>query len=275
MDNDCSICNERANRDMLFADSERSYKTKRPLCLLYVLLVLSYILILALFITVLYKTTSDSSQSQSSSAQLRDLTDKVLAEANSTRNAEVKLKENKFNIDVLKNEVQLIGSKSEKSNMDFEKLAIQVADIRAQLRDLEISSKNISCKVDWEFYRDSCYFFSTSKHDWSDARSMCKDKGADLVVINSRSEQKFINSIIADSSEKRFWIGLHDRSTEDDWEWVDGTVYQSSYKNWGPGEPNDAEYNEDCAHVQEIGSWNDMNCDYSQFNAICEQKLSA
>uniref|UniRef100_A0A3P9C3J5 C-type lectin domain-containing protein n=1 Tax=Maylandia zebra TaxID=106582 RepID=A0A3P9C3J5_9CICH len=45
------------------------------------------------------------------------------------------------------------------------------------------------CPEGWMRFGCSCYFKSTEKKTWSDSRRACQDKGADLVMINSKEEQ--------------------------------------------------------------------------------------
>merc|ERR1712023_558186 len=58
------------------------------------------------------------------------------------------------------------------------------------------------------------------------------------------------------------WIGCNDRAVENDFRWVADNsscgVNRSSYSNWGPGEPNDAN-GEHCTDTRG-GEWNDLNC---------------
>lgn len=45
------------------------------------------------------------------------------------------------------------------------------------------------CPVGWIYFRSSCYYFSGESGSWDKARNFCKNKGADLVVMNSREEK--------------------------------------------------------------------------------------
>ncbi|XP_063785890.1 hepatic lectin-like [Pseudophryne corroboree] len=130
-----------------------------------------------------------------------------------------------------------------------------------------------SCEPDWLQFDGSCYYLSLVKSDWHKARSACTKKGADLAVITSEREQIFLTTKSAASPSRLFWIGLHDSTDEGAWEWVDGTNYESSYKSWKEGEPNDHYGDEDCAHMWTAGEWNDALCSNGQRYAICEKKL--
>ncbi|KAF5896430.1 C-type lectin domain family 4 member E-like isoform X1, partial [Clarias magur] len=72
----------------------------------------------------------------------------------------------------------------------------------------------------WTFVNCSIYFMSTEEKNWTESRQDCRDKGADLLIINNKEEQEFISKQL-DRSE--FWIGLSDRDTEGEWKWVDDT----------------------------------------------------
>uniref|UniRef100_A0A3Q2WNU1 C-type lectin domain-containing protein n=1 Tax=Haplochromis burtoni TaxID=8153 RepID=A0A3Q2WNU1_HAPBU len=50
----------------------------------------------------------------------------------------------------------------------------------------EITSK---CPDRWTRFGSSCYFKFNETKTWYESRKLCQDKGADLVMINSREEQ--------------------------------------------------------------------------------------
>lgn len=121
------------------------------------------------------------------------------------------------------------------------------------------------CPWGWELFQGSCYWFSRFLSNWKSAESTCQHRNAHLVIINSDSEEKFLESWEV-RHEKRTWIGLSDQHNEATWQWVDGTPLQLSY--WKPGEPNNDE-NEDCAELYNDG-WNDDQCKREKV-WICEK----
>ncbi|XP_039640927.1 C-type lectin domain family 4 member M-like [Perca fluviatilis] len=119
----------------------------------------------------------------------------------------------------------------------------------------------------WEHFNGSFYYFSSITKTWHESRDDCLQKGAHLVIINSREEQNFTTKF-----GKRLWIGLTDSETEGTWKWVDGTPLNQSY--WHSVEPNGGN-DENCVEILSVDSennWNDNNC-LVLFNWICEMKV--
>ncbi|XP_052320934.1 CD209 antigen-like protein C isoform X1 [Oncorhynchus keta] len=125
------------------------------------------------------------------------------------------------------------------------------------------------CQEGWRYFDSSLYFISTEKKTWKQSRQDCLERGADLVIINSREEQTFLFNL-----NKRLWIGLTDSDNEGIWKWVDGTPLITGY--WYYPQPDNAvpTQNEDCVEIRNdqlpLKAWNDLSCD-SQLNWICEK----
>ncbi|KAI4903925.1 hypothetical protein NFI96_025756, partial [Prochilodus magdalenae] len=152
----------------------------------------------------------------------------------------------------------------------------------------QFAEMQVACPSGWTRFMSSCYYVSSYWKTWEQSRQDCRGHGADLVIINSREEQKFVSGL-----GKSFWIGLTDQTIEGHWKWVDDTLPVTRYvtimeflggdnpRYWLPGEPNNAGYpyrDEDCAMVAPIvgfsdtlSSWNDVKCN-SILSWICEKK---
>ncbi|CAL8323336.1 unnamed protein product [Boreogadus saida] len=136
---------------------------------------------------------------------------------------------------------------------------------RDQLKELQRLSDGGGCLAGWQPHGGSCYFLSAEKKSWMASWKDCQDRGSDLVVINSKEEQNFINNFCWP-----VWIGLHDIESESEWKWVDGSPMNLSL--WTPGEPNNVG-NEDCAELMpESKTWNDRTCSAERHWA-CKQQI--
>uniref|UniRef100_A0A8C9XRK0 C-type lectin domain-containing protein n=1 Tax=Sander lucioperca TaxID=283035 RepID=A0A8C9XRK0_SANLU len=78
-----------------------------------------------------------------------------------------------------------------------------------------------TCPAGWRMFSSSCYLLSAESGSWEKGRQYCRDRGADLVVIDSSEEQTFLSEFIKKATW--YWIGLTDRDEEGTWKWVDGT----------------------------------------------------
>uniref|UniRef100_A0A672Y846 C-type lectin domain-containing protein n=1 Tax=Sphaeramia orbicularis TaxID=375764 RepID=A0A672Y846_9TELE len=121
----------------------------------------------------------------------------------------------------------------------------------------------------WRMSFCSCYFFSSTAGPWEAGRNDCKNRDADLVVIDSTEEQ-FIQGF-----KDYYWIGLTDRVNEGTWKWVDGSPVTLTF--WDKGEPNNGMGSngvnlgeEDCAEKPVKGKWNDLSCNTLR-RWICEK----
>ncbi|KAM6952105.1 CD209 antigen-like protein D [Lycodopsis pacificus] len=153
-------------------------------------------------------------------------------------------------------------------------LSKDCVEIAKQFKDkmvrMAVQVRNMPCKTGWRQFSDNCYILSSVKKNWTASRDACNAEGADLVVINSRAEQAFVNRLL--TSSLNAWIGLTDSVTEGTWMWVDGTPLNTTY--WQAGQPNSYGGNQDCGEITQsssgVGEWNDDGCHSDQI-FICEQ----
>ncbi|XP_030289425.1 CD209 antigen-like protein E [Sparus aurata] len=124
------------------------------------------------------------------------------------------------------------------------------------------------CKDGCTSFNFSFYYISSGKKSWDDSREDCRGRGADLVIVNSKEEQMFINS-----KNLVVWIGLTDREEEGTWRWVDGSVLNST-AFWRKGKPNGQHGGGmkcvDTYWYSEERSWSDEYC-ARQHHWICER----
>uniref|UniRef100_A0A668RTS2 C-type lectin domain-containing protein n=1 Tax=Oreochromis aureus TaxID=47969 RepID=A0A668RTS2_OREAU len=118
----------------------------------------------------------------------------------------------------------------------------------------------------WEHHGRKCYYFSVSKSSWTESRGECRAKGGDLVKIDSREEQKFLDQRLKDIMnypQDKFWFGLTDSAEEGRWLWVDGSSLCSFFRliYWGYNEPDDwkGDYpdGEDCGRMG-VKDWGNL-----------------
>jgi len=100
------------------------------------------------------------------------------------------------------------------------------------------------------------YYCSLFPASWAAAQDLCVDAGGNLAVVDNSDENEFLASFLETQAA---WIGLHDKTTEGSFKWVDGTSL--GYSNWYPGQPNDYGYGQDCTEMLPNGLWNDQYCD--------------
>ncbi|XP_074543360.1 C-type lectin domain family 4 member E-like [Halichoeres trimaculatus] len=140
------------------------------------------------------------------------------------------------------------------------------------------------CEEGWEKFGEKCYYFSTKKFPWSKSRAECQKQEGDLVKIDSREEQIFLDEKLRSKMKKdedKFWIGLTDSEEEGTWLWADRSPLNQSLVFWNGDEPDNwkdrKDIEEDCGRMGEKGrdvnyrSWFDRSCTDS-FKYICEKQ---
>ncbi|XP_026026246.1 CD209 antigen-like protein C [Astatotilapia calliptera] len=163
-----------------------------------------------------------------------------------------------------------VTSERNQLQTSFNNLVKERDQLQKRLEDMTTSRDDLQYRREKVIFSDSLYQVSSEKKSWQESRQDCLQKGADLMIINSREEQNFVNEF-----KKNLWIGLTDSEREGTWKWVDGTQTSTSYWNQGNKEPNGGTW-QNCGEIDNYNiedSWNDAPCSNRQF-WICEKRVS-
>ena len=112
-------------------------------------------------------------------------------------------------------------------------------------------------------FGENNYYTSTYATNWVNANTACVNAGGYLSTIGSSQEQSFVYNLIPGQAQ---WIGFTDASNEGSWIWSNGDPI--TYTFWNGGEPNNSG-NEDYAHMNTNGTWNDSGGGES-YRFVCE-----
>nr|XP_048288796.1 C-type lectin domain family 2 member A-like [Myodes glareolus] len=88
------------------------------------------------------------------------------------------------------------------------------------------------CLDDWIGYQQNCFHFFENTMTWGKSQNFCASHKATLAVFNITKEMDFLKRY-ADLSH--YWIGLS-REQGSEWQWADGTIYNSRLKIAGNGQ---------------------------------------
>ncbi|XP_050957983.1 CD209 antigen-like protein C [Labeo rohita] len=166
----------------------------------------------------------------------------------------------------LEKKVKDLNAEKDVLQRSFDSLNKKKLELESKVTSLSEELKKESTKRGW-------FFLSSELKSWSDSRQYCRDRGADLVIINSEEKQRFISSL----TMERVWIGLSDTEHEGKMTWVDNSPLNQGL--WLQGEPNNYLGSEDCIELNykreqrgwsPLNSWNDAPCSEKK-KGICEK----
>ncbi|KAG1943831.1 CD209 antigen [Pimephales promelas] len=144
-----------------------------------------------------------------------------------TENDQLKNKFNSLSQKKLDLETRVNDLTAEKSQLrgSFDALNQKKLELETRVNDLTAEKRN-----GW-------FFISSELKSWSESRQFCRDRGADLIIINTEEKQRFISSFIKES----VWIGLSDIENEGNMKWVDNSPLKQGIKIFTPGQQGAAE----------------------------------
>mmetsp|Transcript_96381 Transcript_96381/g.171312 ORF Transcript_96381/g.171312 Transcript_96381/m.171312 type:complete len:483 (+) Transcript_96381:106-1554(+) len=133
-----------------------------------------------------------------------------------------------------------------------------------------------SCPQDWLPDRTAdelrCYRL-VSQGTFRECLDLCAALDASLACVRDQDSNYYLSWLAAD---KRVWIGLSDRYSQGDFQWI-AKECNSSYTNWAKGEPDEETGN--CVYMREQdsgwehGRWEDEGCE-GRLSCLCERGLS-
>ncbi|KAM8767289.1 CD209 antigen-like protein C [Acanthopagrus schlegelii] len=150
-----------------------------------------------------------------------------------------------------------------------ETVSVNNHQLQDELQKLKDKIEEKRCPDGWTRFGCSCYFRSNVKKPWSQSRTDCQSKGADLVVINNKDENKFVSGL--NNMYGEFWIGLKTELSSDgnryEWKWVDGSPLTKTF--WAEGQPG-ATWGWYTAYSNQQGRWTQSGY-YDEKYWICEK----
>ncbi|XP_069566487.1 CD209 antigen-like protein C isoform X2 [Brachyistius frenatus] len=147
----------------------------------------------------------------------------------------------------------------------YEILSKNNSQLQEEVKKLKDTIEGKSCPKGWTRFGSSCYFKSTEWKTWDESRKECRERRADLVIINNKEEQEFVRGL---NWKGASWIGLQrTEQTGWTWTWVDGSPLTEMF--WAAGSKADSYwYYAACCNNQ--GEWTTEYYSGSA-NWICEK----
>ncbi|XP_028850587.1 FRAS1-related extracellular matrix protein 1 isoform X2 [Denticeps clupeoides] len=114
------------------------------------------------------------------------------------------------------------------------------------------------CQQGWTHHSRYCYYLSTEKKaTWNTAARTCRERfSGNLVSVPSKADMDWLWDF---SGRKPFWIGLNDRESKGQWEWVGGEPV--TFTNWRRSPPRIGKKDSrKCVLVWRRSKWQVQDC---------------
>ncbi|XP_047660974.1 C-type lectin domain family 4 member M-like [Tachysurus fulvidraco] len=154
-------------------------------------------------------------------------------------------------------------------NQTIEKYQLQIRYDNQTIEKYQLQKQKDSFQMKltslgWTLFQSKFYYISTKMKNWTESKEDCRKRGVDLVIINSKEEQTFVEAL---KKNRGNYIGLSDQEKEGTYKWVDGTPLTTSY--WASANAFTAL--DDCVVSGYDGciGWYDRPCNESYY-WVCE-----
>ncbi|XP_049890716.1 CD209 antigen-like protein C isoform X3 [Epinephelus moara] len=169
-----------------------------------------------------------------------------------------------------------LQSRYDQLSKNYSQLQRQISNVSVHYSQVQDEVKQLKDKIEgkwcpdgWSKFGCSCYFKMNEEKNWDGSRADCRQRGADLVVINNKEEQKFVTELNVHGES---WIGLQETWTGGRWEWeqkwVDGSPLTEMF--WAPELPTHEGYRHAATCCNDQGQWT-QSLHYVYKNWICEK----
>ena len=122
-----------------------------------------------------------------------------------------------------------------------------------------------SCTYDGHTYQ----LYAIKNWGWNKAKQWCESKGGHLATVTSYGEHRAIDKLTTSFSTKKLWLGA--KRTNGKFKWCTEENF-SDYNNWGKGQPDNANGNEDYLEYTFDDAnklvWNDVPESYSDIQGF-------
>ncbi|CAL1583894.1 unnamed protein product [Knipowitschia caucasica] len=123
------------------------------------------------------------------------------------------------------------------------------------------------CPEHWTRFHCSCLSVFLEKKTWNLSRADCEQKGADLIVVDSKEKKDFVQNLTTELKQD-LWIGLYKHNGV--WTWIND-VALTGHRAWMVGVSPDHAAEGSSAFLAEDGNWDYVQ--EGQKGYVCELKL--
>lgn len=119
------------------------------------------------------------------------------------------------------------------------------------------------------------FVFHMAKSNYTFAREICRDLGAELADVGTELRTTEISKTISSLSHdcggnKMFYVGIDDLEIEGDFKRANGeSVKCSTYRTWAPGHPKNKKKTQNCVTLDSNNMWYVVDCN-KKYPFVCE-----